>query len=153
MPTKRYVVTLTAAERAELDRLTRSGRRSARTIARARVLLLADQGKHGPGWEDRRVAEAVGCGHRTVERIRERCVMDGLEAALTHKPQARRRPPRLDGKAEARLIALACAAAPDGRKAWTLQLLADRLVELRVVDTVSKETVRRALKKTPSSRT
>jgi hypothetical protein len=70
-----------------------------------------------------------------------------------NQPQARRRPPRLDGKAEARLIALACAAAPDGRKAWTLQLLADRLVELRVVDTVSKETVRRALKKTPSSRT
>jgi transposase len=153
MPTKRYVVTLTAAERAELDRLTRSGRRSARTIARARVLLLADQGEHGPGWEDRRVAEAVGCGHRTVERLRERCVMDGLEAALTHKPQARRRQPVLDGKAEARLIALACAAAPDGRKVWTLQLLADRLVELRVVETVSKETVRRALKKTPSSRT
>jgi transposase len=152
MPTKRYVITLTADERAELGRLTCGGRRSARTIARARVLLLADQGEHGPGWEDRRVAEAVGCGHRTVERIRERFVLEGLEAALTHKPQARRRPRRLDGRAEAKLVALACAAAPDGRKSWTLQLLADRLVELRVVDTVSKETVRRALKKTRSSR-
>lgn len=149
MPTKRYVVTLAAEERAELDRLTRSGRRSARTITRARVLLLADQGDHGPGWEDRRVAEAVGCGHRTVERIRERCVLEGLDAALTHKPQARRRERRRDGKAAARLIALACAAAPDGRRAWTLQRLADRLVELRVVEAVSKETVRRALKKTP----
>jgi hypothetical protein len=148
MPTKRYVVTLTAEERAELDRLTRAGRRSARTISRARILLLADQGEHGPGWEDRRVAEAVGCSHRTVERIRERCVLEGLESALTHKPQARRRQRRLDGRAEAKLIALACAAAPDGRKAWTLELLADRLVELRVVDAVSKETVRRALKKT-----
>jgi transposase len=149
MPTKRYIVTLTAEERAELDLLTRTGRRSARTMSRARVLLLADQGDHGPGWEDRRVAEAVGCGHRTVERIRERCVTDGPAAALAHKPQARRRERRLDGAGEATLIALACAAAPDGRKAWTLQLLADRLVELQVVDMISKETVRRALKKTP----
>jgi Homeodomain-like domain len=149
MPTKRYLVTLTAEERSELDRLTRSGRRSARTIKRARVLLMADQGKHGPAWEDRRVAEAAGCGQRTVERLRERFVVDGVEAALSHKPQARRRERRLDGKAEAKLIALACSTAPDGRKAWTLRLLADRLVELEVVESVSRETVRRVLKKTP----
>jgi transposase len=154
MPRKRYVVTLTPAEREQLDRLARSGRRSARSIARARILLLADQGEHGPGWEDRRVAEALGCGHRTVERIRERFVTDGIDAALTAK--ARAHPPRervLDGAAEARLIALACSAAPDGRKAWTLRMLADKLVELEVVEAVSHETVRRTLKKTRSSRT
>jgi hypothetical protein len=149
MPAKRYVVTLTAAERGELEAVVRSGRRSARTITRARILLLADQGDTGPGWEDRRVAEALGCGHRTVERIRERFVAEGLDAALTAK--ARAHPPRepvLDGAAEARLIALACSATPDGRKAWALRVLADKLVELEVVETISHETVRRTLKKT-----
>jgi transposase len=100
------------------------------------------------------VAEALGCGHRTVERVRERFVTEGLDAAL--KPKARPRPPReqvLDGAAEARLIALACSATPDGRKTWTLRMLADKLVELEVVDAVSYETVRRTLKKTRSSRT
>jgi len=149
MPAKRYVVTLTSAEREQLEALVRSGRRSARTITRARVLLLADQGMEGPAWDDSRVAEALGCGHRTVERVRERFVTEGLDAALTTK--ARARPPRervLDGAAEARLIALACSATPDGRKAWTLRMLADKLVELEVVETISHETVRRALKKT-----
>lgn len=149
MPAKRYVVTLTADERRQLEGLTKAGKRSARTITRARVLLLADQGDGGPGWEDRRAAEALGCGHRTVERVRERFVTDGLDAALTHKPQDRpSRTPVLDGKAEARLVALACAATPDGRKSWTLRMLADKLVELEVVDAVSYETVRRVLKKT-----
>jgi transposase len=154
MPTKRYVVTLTPDEREQLDAMTRAGKRSARTITRARILLLADQGDGGPGWEDRRVAEALGCGHRTVERVRERFVTDGLDAALAHKPQDRpSREPVLDGAAEARLIALACEEAPGGRKRWTLRMLADRLVELEVVESVSRETVRRALKKTWSSRT
>ena len=149
MPTKRYIVTLAPGEREHLDALTRAGKRSARTITRARVLLLTDQGDGGPGWEDRRVVEALGCGHRTVERVRERFVTEGLDAALTAK--ARVHPPRervLDGAAEARLIALACSATPDGRKAWTLRMLADKLVELEVVKTISHETVRRALKKT-----
>jgi hypothetical protein len=149
MPAKRYVVTLTAAERGELESLVRSGRRSARSITRARILILTDQGDGGPGWEDCRVAEALGCGRRTVERIRERFVTEGLDAALTAK--ARANPPRervFDGAAEARLIALACSATPDGRKAWTLRMLADKLVELEVVDAVSHETVRRTLKKT-----
>jgi transposase len=148
MPAKRYVVTLTADERRQLEALTRAGKRSARTVTRARVLLLADQGDGGPGWEDRRVAEALGCGHRTVERVRERFVTDGLDAAITHKPQDKpSRTPVLDGKAEAKLVALACAATPDGRKAWTLRMLADKLVELEVVESVSHETVRRVLKK------
>jgi hypothetical protein len=149
MPAKRYIVTLTADERATLDALTRAGKRSARTITRARVLLLTDQGDGGPAWEDRRVAEALGCGHRTVARVRERFVTDGLDAALSHATPAE--PPRrpvLDGAAEARLIALACSATPDGRKAWTLRMLADKLVELEVVEAVSHETVRRTLQKT-----
>lgn len=149
MPAKRYLVTLTPAEREQLEVLVRSGRRSARSIARARILLLADQGEGGPGWEDRRVAEALGCGHRTVERVRERFVTDGFDAALTaKKPVDPPREPVLDGAAEARLIALACSATPDGRKARTLRMLAGKLVELEVVDAVSHETVRRALKKT-----
>jgi transposase len=150
MPAKRYVVTLTTDERQHLNALVRAGKRSARVLTRARILLLTDQGDRGPGWEDRRVAEALGCGHRTVERLRERFVTEGLDAALTHKPQATpRRQPVLDGAAEAQLIALACSATPDGRKAWTLRLLADKLVELEVVESISRETVRRALKKTP----
>src|SRR3954451_23852355 len=134
MPVKRYVVTLTPDERGQLEALARAGKRSARAITRARILLLADQGEHGPGWEDRRVAEALGCGHRTVERVRERFVTEGLDAALSHHtPPTPPRQPVLDGAAEARLIALACSATPDGRKAWTLRMLADRLVELEVV--------------------
>src|SRR5690242_18718680 len=148
MPAKRFTITLSPDEREQLNALTRSGRRSTRTVTRARILLLADEGGGGPGWQDRRVAEALGCGHRTVERIRERFVTDGLDAALTHKkPADPPRGPVLDGAAEARLIALACSSTPDGRKAWTLRMLADKLVELEVVDAVSHETVRRALKK------
>lgn len=149
MPTKRYVVTLTPDERDQLDALTRAGKRSARTITRARILLLADQAEGGPAWEDRRVAEALGCGPRTVERVRERFVTEGLDAALAHKkPAGPPREPVLDGAAEAKLIALACSATPDGRKVWTLRMLAAKLVELEVVEAVSHETVRRALKKT-----
>jgi hypothetical protein len=139
MPAKRFVVALTADERDQLEALTRSGKRSARTVTRARILLLTDQGESGPAWEDRRVAE----------RVRERFVSEGLDDALTHKKPANAPRERvLDGAAEARLIALACSATPDGRKAWTLRMLADKLVELEVVDAVSYETVRRALKKT-----
>lgn len=118
MPAKRYGVALTSAEREHLEGLVRSGRRSARTTTRAHILLLADQGDDGPGWEDRRVAEDLGCRPRTAERIREQFVTDGLDATHDHKKTAD--PPRapvLDGAAEARLVALACSATPDGRKA------------------------------------
>jgi len=149
MPTKRYLVELTADEREHLKQLVSSGRRSARTLTRARILLKADQAPGGPAWHDGRIAEALGCGRRTVERVRQRLVEEGLEAALSHKPQARPSvQPKLDGAGEARLIALACSQPPDGRDGWTLQLLADRLVELRVVESMSYETVRRVLKKT-----
>ena len=153
MPQKKYVVTLTPEEREQLAGLLTAGKRSALTLARARILLKADQADGGPAWPDDRIAEALDCGVRTVERVRQRFVERGLEAALARKPQDRpSRLRKLDGRAEARLIALACSAPPDGRAAWTLQLLADRLVELRVVDTVCDETVRRVLKKTNSSR-
>lgn len=149
MPAKKYLVTLTPEERQQLTRLTASGKASALVLTRARILLKADQADAGPAWEDARIAEALDCGHRTVERVRQRFVEQGLDAALQRKQQDRPSRPRLlDGRAEARLIALACSAPPDGRAAWTLQLLADRLVELRVVDSVCDETVRRALKKT-----
>jgi transposase len=149
MPAKRYLVELSPEERHELTMLVSAGKRSARTLTRARILLKADQAQGGPAWDDGRIAEGLGCGRRTVERVRQRLVEEGLEAALTHKPQARpSRQPVLDGAAEARLIALACSEPPGGRAGWTLRLLADRLVELEVVEAVSHETVRRALKKT-----
>jgi transposase len=153
MPQKKYLVTLTPEERERLAGLLSAGRRSALTLARARILLKADQADGGPAWPDDRIAEALDCGVRTVERVRQRFVERGLEEALGRKPQDRpSRERKLDGRAEARLIALACAEPPDGRAAWTLQLLADKLVELRVVDSVCDETVRRTLKKTRSSR-
>ena len=153
MPQKRYLVTLTPEERQRLADLLSAGKRSALTLTRARILLKADQADGGPAWPDDRIAEALDCGVRTVERVRQRFVERGLEAALGRKPQDRpSRERKLDGRAEARLIALACSEPPDGRAAWTLQLLADKLVELRVVDSVCDETVRRALKKTRSNR-
>lgn len=153
MPQKKYLVTLTPEEREQLSGLLSAGKRSALTLARARILLKADQADGGPAWPDDRIAEALDCGVRTIERLRQRFVERGLEAALGRKPQDRpSRERKLDGRAEARLIALACSEPPDGRAAWTLQLLADKLVELRVVDSVCDETVRRVLKKTRSSR-
>jgi len=153
MPQKKYLVTLTPEEREQLAGLLSAGKRSALTLARARILLKADQADGGPAWPDDRIAEALDCGVRTVERVRQRFVERGLEEALGRKKQDRpSRERKLDGRAEARLIALACSQPPDGRAAWTLQLLADKLVELRVVDSVCDETVRRVLKKTRSSR-
>jgi transposase len=153
MPQKKYLVTLNPEEREQLAAMLTAGKRSALTLARARILLKADQADGGPAWADDRIAEALDCGLRTVERVRQRFVERGLEAALGRKPQDRpSRERKLDGRAEARLIALACSEPPDGRAAWTLQLLADKLVELKIVDAVCDETVRRVLKKTNSSR-
>jgi hypothetical protein len=149
MPQKRYLVTLTADERRDLAKLVSAGRRSARTLTRARILLKADQADGGPAWDDARIAEALGCGHRTVERVRQRFVERGLAAALAHRPQDKpSRERKFDGAAGARLIALACSEPPAGRARWALKLLADKLVELEVFESVSDETVRRVLKKT-----
>jgi len=150
---KKYKVTLTDGEREQLQGLIAAGKASAKKLAHARVLLKADASEGGPAWPDARIAEAVEASLRTVERVRHRFVEQGLEAALVRKKQDRpSRVRKLDGAAEARLIALACSAPPEGRACWTMQLLADRLVELRVVDSVCDETVRRTLQKTRSSR-
>ncbi len=142
---KRYVVDLTEAERAQLLGLTRGGQAPARRVRRAQTLLLA-----ADGHPDRLIAQMLHIGHATVERTRQRFVEEGLEAALAE----RRRPgssPKLDGKQEAFLVALACSNPPEGRKCWTMQLLADRLVAEGVLEAISDETVRRTLKKGISS--
>jgi transposase len=149
----KYQVTLTADERQELSDLIAAGKGAALKLAHARVLLKADAADGGPAWPDARIAEAIEVSVATVLRIRQRFVEQGLEAALGRKKQDRpSRERKLDGRAEAKLIALACSAPPDGRREWTMQLLADKLVELAVVDTICDETVRRVLKKTRSSR-
>jgi transposase len=146
---KKYKVTLTAEERQDLHDLIAAGKAAAQKLAHARILLKADAAEGGPAGTDDRIAGAVEVSVATVERVRQRFVEQGLEAALVRKPQDRpSRERKLDGRAEAHLIALACSAPPGGRSEWTMQLLADKLVELEVVDSVSDETVRRTLKKT-----
>jgi transposase len=150
---KKYVVTLTDVERQLLHDLIAAGKAAAQKLAHARILLKADAAPGGPAWPDEQIAEALDVGHATVARVRQRLVEQGLDAALGRKQQDRpSRPRKLDGAAEARLIALACAPPPSGRAEWTLRLLADRLVELEIIDAVSHETVRQVLKKTNSSR-
>jgi hypothetical protein len=151
---KRYIVRLTSEERQELERLVSVGKGAARKLTHARVLLQADAGADGPAWPDARVAEVLSVHPNTVVGIRHRFVEESLEAALNRKKLDRpSRTPRLDGRGEARLIALACSTPPEGRCRWTLQLLADKMVELKIVDRLSDETARRVLKKTCSSRT
>lgn len=149
---KRYIVRLAEEERQRLGALVSKGKAAAYKIKHANILLKADA--DALAWVDKRIAEAFGCHLHTVENVRRRCVLQGLEAALERKRQAR--PPRerkLDGEGEARLIALACSEPPEGRDRWTLELLADELVRLEVVDSISAQTVRRTLKKTNSNRT
>ena len=148
----KYVVRLTVEERGILESLVAGGRAAADKLLRARMLLKANVGQGGPGWGDEKIAEAFEIGLSTIHRLRQRLVEDGFEAALVRKPKSRHRAPKLDGEKEARLVALACSDPPEGRARWTLQLLADKLVELQVVDSISEETVRLRLKKTSSSR-
>jgi len=142
---KRYIVDLTPDERTDLLTLVGKGVAPARKLTRARILLLADKGK-----TDQEIADALHVHRVTVERTRRRFVEGSAERALNEQPRPGGRP-KLDGKQGAMLVALACSQAPEGRSRWTLQLLADRLVELAVVDSISDETVRRTLKKTRSS--
>jgi transposase len=148
----KYIVRLTIEERDTLESLLAEKRAAADKLLRARMLLKANVGQGGPGWNDENIAEAFEVGTSTVHRLRQRLVEDGFDAALVRKPRLRQRPPKLDGEKEARLVALACSSPPEGRARWTLQLLADKLVELQVVDSISDETVRLRLKKTRSSR-
>jgi len=151
---KRYLVRLTEEERSTLLGLVKTGKAAARKLTRARILLKVDEGKAGPSWTDEQVADALDAGTTTVRTVRQRYVEEGLEAAINRKKQ--RRPSRmrkLDGAAEARLLALACGTPPEGRARWTMHLLADHLVALNVVESVSHDTVWRTLKKMRSSRT
>lgn len=149
---KRYRVTLTAAERADLQKLVSVGKSAAAKLVRARILLLADQADGGPAKSDPEIVDSLGCGRASVERIRKRFVEEGLESSLCPKPSQRIFERKLDGKAEAHLIALACGTPPKGRSRWTLRLLSDQMVVLEHVESLSHETVRRTLKKTNSSR-
>ena len=142
---KRYRVTLTAEERDALDGMISRGRADARKLTHARILLQADASEAGPGWVDAAIAEALRVSVRTIERVRQRFVEDGLEAALLPKPSTRVYARKLDGAQEARLIALACSGPPEGKKRWTLRLLAERLVALEIVPDLSHETVRQVL--------
>jgi transposase len=145
MPKKKYLVTLSDDEREPLEHLLCGGTHATRTVTRARILLKAAE-----GWEDRTIAEALSVGRATVERTRQRFVEEGL-GVLADRP----RPgtlPKLDEQAEARLLAEACSAAPEGRQRWTLHLLADRVVALGLTESSSYESVRRVLKKLPSNR-
>ncbi len=149
---KRYPVLLTEAERDHLKRLIAAGTAPARQLTHARILLKADQSPEGPGWVDERIAEAVEVSQPTVARVRRQYVEEGVEAALHRRAPRREYHRKLDGEQEARLVLLACSQPPAGAARWSLRLLADKLVELAVIDTVSYQTVRRVLKKTRSSR-
>ena len=148
----KYAVYLPEAERAQLRTLIGCGEASARRLTHARILLKANQGEGGPGWSDAAIAGALEIHPDTVARVRRAYVSGGLEAALARKTPNRVYARKLDGMAEAQLVALACSQPPTGRERWTLRLLADELVRLEVVETVSYETVRRTLEQTPSSR-
>lgn len=146
---KRYIVRLCEKERKWLRSLISSGKGSARMFTRARILLKADVGKGAPGWRDTRISEALDVTVQTVERVRKQLVEEGLETVLrrrTYTQTVSRK--KVDGDVEAHLIALACSKAPEGQSRWSLRLLADKLVELGYVESISYEAVRRTLKKT-----
>ena len=149
---KKYRVTLTADERESLSRLIAAGRAAALKLARARILLKADEGEAGPRLSDEVIAEMLDVNRSTVERVRTRCVEEGFEAALRPRPSRQLHQRKLDGAQEAHPVTLACSPAPNGRSRWSLRLLADKVVELEIVDAISHETVRQTLKKTSSNR-
>lgn len=138
---KRYIINLTEEERTALTAITKGGRPAVRKVQRAKILLKSDK-----GIIDKEISEHLNVNIRTIERVRQRCVLEGVDAAITPRPRTPRKSV-LDGEAEANLVLLACSEPPEGRQRWTLGLLKDKLVELQVVDSVGIETVRRRLKK------
>lgn len=152
MPKKKHHIRLSPEERAQLEAIVRKGQANAHRQRHARILLLADKEDPGGGWSDSQVAQAAQTSIPTVERVRRVCVEEGLERALERKDPQRVYLRKLDGRAEAQLLALCCGVAPQGRARWTLRLLAARLVELELVESISHEAVRQTLKKTNSSR-
>jgi len=145
---KKYRVSLTAEEQAFLTSLVSSGKTAARKITHARILVLADENSESDDNTDETIAKFLQVSVLTVGRVRRRFVEQGLTPALNRQEQKNRRRKKLDGKGEAFLVATACSAAPEGRKSWTLKLLADRLVECDIVKSISTEAVRKTLKKT-----
>jgi transposase len=146
----KVVVRLSIAERVLLERALQEPRVAKDRVLRINLLLKTDA--DGPAWTDVRIAEAFNVSTDTVERLRRRCVFEGLEAAIARRPHRATKPPKLDGAAEAWLVQLACSAPPAGAAKWTMQLLADQLVTLNIVEEISDETVRKTLKKTNCSR-
>ena len=144
---KRYIVKLSAQERECLEAIIDDDRQAKLRRRHSQILLLVDEGEYGSSLTDVEAAEQACCTRRTVELVRERCVMQGLSCALERKRQIGTRSRRLDGEAEAALVQLACSDAPEGHARWTLRLLSSRLVELELVDSISKECVRQVLKK------
>ncbi len=154
MANKKYVVELTLDERNDLLAKISKGTLKARSNLKARILLKADKGEFGEGWTDRKICRALEASPSTVARTRERFVMDGLEAVFAGAPRMHQSiKPIFDGEAEAKLIALACSEPPDGYARWTIRLLAEKVVELNIVDSVHFNTVGRTLKKTNLSLT
>ena len=144
---KKYIVRLTAAEREVLQEVVKKLKGSSQKVRRARILLKADA--DGPGWTDQQIADAMDCRRQTVENVRQRLVTEGFEVALEGKrPDSSPRQPVFDGEQQAKVIALRLGPPPKGFANWSLRLLAEKIVELEITDSVSHETVRRALKKT-----
>ncbi len=150
---KKYIVELTSEERKTLTDIIQAERMAAHKRRHARMLLKADQGSQGPGWSDADISNAFDCTIKSVERLRQRLVERGLATALEHGNRGAYRVKKLDGVAEARLIATACSLAPEGRNRWTVRLLADEMVSLGIVDSCGKTTVHNTLKKTNLSLT
>lgn len=147
LPMKKYRVNLTLEERDQLHKMVNTGKAAARRLIHARILLKADESEGGERQKDEDIRKALSINVRTVEKVRQRFVEEGFEAALNPKPASRRKPRKIDGKNEAHLIALVCGDPPEGRSQWTMQLLADKMVELGHVDSLSGEAVRKTLKK------
>jgi len=148
MPAKKYIVALNKNERQELQELTQKGKASARKINHARILLKADINQENGEWHDHEISQALDVSRSTIERIRQRFVEEGLEQALNPRPKNLSKLKKIDGEAEAHLIALACSEAPTGYSRWTLRLLAEQMVISEYVESISHEAVRQVLKKT-----
>jgi transposase len=147
MPAKRYKVTLADEERQDLFALLSKGKSAAHKLTRARILLQTDQSPQGPAWSDEQIQQALHVSRMTVERTRQAFVEHGMDAALNRKKRATPGNQKFDGEKEAHLIAVACSTPPKGQKRWTLQLLADKMVELEHFESITSETIRQHLKK------
>lgn len=152
MVRKKYIVSLTPEEREGLEHLTTTGKVAAYKMNHARILLKADTNQEDGGWTDEAISQALDISVATIERVRQRFVETSLDSALSRQVQQQRKPRRLDGEQEAHLVAITCSKAPEGHARWSLRLLAERMVELEYVESVSHETIRQTLKKTTSSR-